>query len=322
MTSPLRIFRDADWLNGARARAWCNVLVVVSLLIAIGYVASSHGGVDRWGKPLGTDFVSLWTASATMRAGHASAIYNPAAHALAERLLFPHAQPAFVPFFYPPVFALLCLPLAYLAYPAALVTWLVSSFAPLFLCLRRILPERWAVLPTLAFPAWLVNAGHGQNGFLSASLFALFMVCGRFPLLGGACLGVLAFKPHMALAVPVALIASQRWGALAASAFTALALVAVSWLVLGEAAWQGFFSSNLFAREVLEQGLADPAENGFGIHGAQIARAAREICLYCTGVGWLGRTSIACTGGAAPARAVCRGGDAGNRNLPLLTIFI
>lgn len=252
--------RDADWLNGERARAWCRVLAAVSLLIAVGYVATSHGGVDFWGRPLGTDFVSFWTAAVSIRTGHVGAVYDPAAHALAEQVLFAQARPDFYAFFYPPVFALLCLPLAYLPYLAALAAWLAGGFAPLFCCLRRILPQSWAVLPALVFPAWLMNAGHGQNGFLSASLFGLFMMCGRFPVLGGVCLGVLAFKPQLALAVPVALIAGRRWGALAAAAVTALALVGASFLVLGAAAWRGFIASAPLAREALEQGLVDPAK--------------------------------------------------------------
>jgi hypothetical protein len=264
---------------------------LVSLLVTAGYVATAHGGVDRVGRPIGTDFISFWTAAVSISAGHAGAIYDPAAHELAEHALFPLARPDFFAFFYPPVFALLCLPLAYLPYPIALATWLAGSFAPLFWCLRQILPERWAILPLLAFPAWLMNAGHGQNGFLSASLFALFMLCGRFPWLGGVCVGVLAFKPQLALAVPVALIASKRWAALGAAALTALALCVVSRLALGAAAWQGFFASTPLARTALEQGLVDPHKmvsvfSALRLFGMPVGFA--YIAQILTGIGALG----------------------------------
>jgi len=252
--------RDAEWLNAPRARAWCGALAAASVVIAVFYLATLRGGLDLWGKPLGTDFISFWTAGNAIRSDQPGAVYDPGRHAVAEHVLFPRAHLDYYEFSYPPMFALLCLPLAYLAYPAALAVWLSTSFAPILWCLRRILPQRWAVLPTLAFPAWLVNAGHGQNGFLSASLFGWFMMCERCPVLGGVCLGTLVLKPQMALAVPVALIASRQWDALAAAAMTAGVLAAASYLALGADAWRGFLAAAAMARESLEQGWIDPAK--------------------------------------------------------------
>ena len=40
----------------------------------------------------------------------------------------------------------------------------------------------------------------------------------------GVLLGLLAFKPHLAVVAPLMLLASGRWRAIAASAFTACAL--------------------------------------------------------------------------------------------------
>lgn len=252
--------RDGAWLSGARARAWCLTLASVSLAFAVGYLATLRGGLDLWGQPAGTDFLSFWTAGGALQSGHPAAMYDPAAHALAEQRQFPGAAIKYYAFFYPPVFALLCLALAYLPYQAALAAWLAGSFAPLFWCIRNMLPARWALLPVLVFPAWLVNAGNGQNGFLSAALFGLFMMCGRQPLIGGVFLGALVFKPQLALAVPAALIASRRWDTLAAFAATAGALAAVSYLVAGPAAWLGFLAATSQARAALEQGLVDPAK--------------------------------------------------------------
>jgi hypothetical protein len=54
----LNPFRDADWLDGPRARAWRNILLALTVVAAAGWIALSHDGLDLAGKPLGTDFLS------------------------------------------------------------------------------------------------------------------------------------------------------------------------------------------------------------------------------------------------------------------------
>ena len=254
----LEALRSAAWLTPERARAWCLVLAILTATAATAWVCLSRGGLDLLGKPLGTDFVSFWAASRLALDGQAALAYDPAAHAAAQRALFPDERAGYFAFFYPPTFLVLCLPLAALPYLAALAAWLAAGFAALFACLRRVLPQGWAVLPIAAFPGVLVNAGHGQNGFLSgACLGGCMVLMQRRPFLAGACLGALAFKPHLLLAAPVALLAARRWTVAAGAATSALGLAAVSWLVLGEAAWGGFLRSSQLARATLEQGLVD-----------------------------------------------------------------
>jgi alpha-1,2-mannosyltransferase len=258
----ITVLRDADWLTADRARAWCCVLAVISAVIPITWLAVSlglsRGGRDILGKPIGTDFVSFWTASRIALDGHPASAYDPAAHAAAQHALFPTGQLDYFAFFYPPTFLLLCLPLATLPYLPALVVWLAAGFAPLFVCLRRLLPQRWAIVPIIAYPAFLVNALSGQNGFLSgASLGGGMLLLQRRPFLAGMCLGILVYKPHLALGVPVALLAARRWAVVAGAVTSALGLIVLSWLVLGEDVWRGFLHVSPLARATLEQGLVD-----------------------------------------------------------------
>jgi hypothetical protein len=254
-------FADADWLTAERARAWCVILAVFSALALLGWVGLSSGGLDRLGKPLGTDFVSFWTAARLAAGGDAALAYDPAAHLAAQRAAFPAARPDYYAFFYPPPFLLLCLPLALLPYLVALGVWLAAGLAALLACLRRLLPQRWAILPILAFPGLLVNAGHGQNGFLTAGCFGGGMILlERRPLLAGLCLGALVIKPQLAIAVPVALISARRWRAVIGAAISSVGLCTLSWLVLGTGAWRGFLAGAALARETMEQGLVDPAK--------------------------------------------------------------
>jgi alpha-1,2-mannosyltransferase len=257
----IAVLRDASWLTPERARAWCVVLATISLSAAIITVALSRNGLDIVGRPLGTDFVSFWTASRLALTGHPGSVYDPVTLNAAERSLFPSGRPDFYAFFYPPTFLLLCLPLAALPYLTSLILWLTGGAIALLACIRRLLPQRWAVLPILAYPGMLINIGHGQNGFLSASCFGGGMLLlQRWPVLAGLCLGGLAFKPHLALAVPVALVAARRWKVLAGAAVSSLGLFTLSWIVLGRSAWTDWFSVSSLARASLEGHLVGDAK--------------------------------------------------------------
>ena len=250
--------RQADWLTPERARAWSRVLALAILLGATVWIGLSHAGIDPLGKPLGTDFLSFWAASHLALSGHAAAAYNVTAHAAAERAAVPN-ETLYYAFFYPPTFLLLCLPLAALPYLASLAGWLLATFLPLFACLRRLLPQRWAVLPILSFPGVLLNAGQGQNGFLSGACFGGGMLLlERWPLLAGLCLGALVFKPHLLPVVPIALLAARRWSALVGVVLSSLGLCVASWAILGESAWRGFLRVAPLARATLDRGFVEP----------------------------------------------------------------
>ncbi len=251
----LAFLREAGWLTPGRAAAWCTVMALtVALLVAV-RLLQVHDGLDPAGNPVGTDFVSFWTASRLALDGRAADAYVPATHAALQRNLFPASLDRYFAFFYPPGFLLLILPLGLLPYFWALGAWLAGTLAALFAALRRLLPQRWAILPILAFPGVLENAGHGQNGFLSAACLGWFMALPRHPFAAGLCLGLLSYKPQLLAAAPIVLLAARRWRAIAGCATGTLALAALSWLVLGADAWRGFLADSALARETLEQGL-------------------------------------------------------------------
>src|SRR5271170_8378942 len=54
---------DCAWLDGERARAYARILLAVTLVGAVGWIALRPGGLDREGKPIGADFVGFYTAS-------------------------------------------------------------------------------------------------------------------------------------------------------------------------------------------------------------------------------------------------------------------
>jgi hypothetical protein len=294
MYSLFIILRDARWLEVERARAWAMVLATMSVLTVLALIVATRGGYapDPWQRPLGTDFVSFWTAAKLALGGVPAAAWSPAFHAAAERANFPPEAgfaADYYAFFYPPPFLLLCLPFALLPYGTAVSVWLGSTCAACLLILRALLPKRWpAALVFFAAPATFANAGHGQNGALCAALLgAASLQLDRRPWLAGACLGGLCFKPQLALLVLPALVAARRWRALGCAASVVAGLSLTSLLVFGEAAWLGFFSITPVAQAVLKSGAVGFAKMvsmfaaarllGADVVGAGVAQACTSV---------------------------------------------
>jgi hypothetical protein len=251
--------KDGSWLDPARARGYRRLLAILPVLAAAAWLAASHGGVDPAGKPVGTDFLSFWAAAGLAAGGHALDAYRPAMHHAAEIAAFGR-DTGYYAFFYPPPFLLLCLPLGFLPYFGALVLWLGTSGLALWAALRRAF-GRWpgGVAALVGFPPMLINLGHGQNGFLSATLLGagLLLVPAR-PLLAGMLLGSLVVKPHLALLVPLALAARGAWRSILMAAATAGAWCLAASLIFGPACWRAFLDVAPLARATLEQGLVEP----------------------------------------------------------------
>jgi hypothetical protein len=252
--------RSGAWLTPSRARAYGWIWLGVCTAVIVGWVLASRGGIDPTGKPLGTDFVSFWSASRLALSGRPAQAYDVPAHHAQEIALFGR-DTGYAAFFYPPIFLLICLPLAALPYLASLTFWLAATGAAYARMVRAWLGERLGWLPILAFPAVLTNIGHGQNGFLSAALFgagALWLQ--RRPWLAGVCLGALAYKPHLGLMIPLALALGGRWKTFAAAAASVALLAGASLGLFGLDAWRGFLGDSGLARATLEQGLVGDAK--------------------------------------------------------------
>lgn len=200
------------------------------------------------------DFVSFWTAGRLALAGRAADAYREVTHYAAQLALHGDPRRAYVAFFYPPLFLLPCAALALLPYLPALCIWLGSTCACYAAAIRGLLPRTlrqgahvWVLF--LGYPAVMVNAGFGQNGYLSAALLGGAAVwLDRRPELAGVCLGSLAYKPQLGLIVPLALAAAGRWRTFAVACATVLLLAAVSTWAFGLDVWQAFLADAALAR--------------------------------------------------------------------------
>lgn len=279
MFASLEALRQPSWTTPARMVAYGRLLAGLPIALAIGWLAFSRGLIDPAGSPVGADFLSFYAASALALGDRVADVYRPALHHAAQAALV--GRPVdYAAFFYPPPFLLVCLPLALVPYLAALAAWIGATGAAFVIVLRRFLAGTNAgLVAILAFPAVLLNAGHGQNGFLTTALLGgMALALGPRPILAGLLIGGLAIKPHLAILLPFGLMFLGAWRAIGAAAVAGLALCAASWLILGVEAWQGFSTVSTLARSALESELVGSAKMvsvfaAFRLLGAGLATA-------------------------------------------------
>jgi hypothetical protein len=251
-----QLLRTGAWLTAARQRGYGLLLLGMCVVAIVGWIALSDRLIDRNGNPLGTDFSDPYAAGTLALAGKAADAYVPALQHAAEQAVFDDREVPFYGWHYPPLFFAVAVLVASFPYGWGLLLWLATSFAAYLATIRAIVPRTETLLAAAAFPAVLVNIGHGQNGFLTASLLGgALLLLDRKPWLAGVLIGLLAYKPQFGLLIPLALLAGGRWTTIAAAAATVASLVALTTAMLGTEIWQAFAASTHFTQSVvLEQG--------------------------------------------------------------------
>jgi hypothetical protein len=221
------------WLT--RAAQW----LVVAFLVLWGFWFAQFLGLGDGNAP-NVDFIVYWTAAKLGAAGDAVLAYDPARFE-AEQIEAVGDDADGFPWIYPPVALLLVLPLSLLPYGTAFGAWLLAIGAVFLTALRRLANDKTSLWLAMAFPATLFNLIIGQAGLLTAGLFAWAMLLlPARPVLAGALLGTLAFKPHFVPLILLALLAGRQVKALAATLGSGGALVAVSLVAFGAGPWREF----------------------------------------------------------------------------------
>jgi alpha-1,2-mannosyltransferase len=237
--------RSGDWLSPERVTAWGIILLVTECLITMFLALWQHGVFRPVPDPPPSDFVSFYAAGKLALAGTPALAYDHAAHWAAEQAATWSTAP-YVYFFYPPIYLLLCAPLAALPYFVAFALFQVATLVPMLLVMRAVLRSRsWGWLPpVLAFPAMFWTVTLGQNAFLTAALFGGFtLLLDRRPTSAGVLLGLLSYKPHFGILVPMALAAGGRWRTFAGAGITVAAVVGLSIAVFGWQTWAAYLHS-------------------------------------------------------------------------------
>lgn len=261
------------WL---RAPIRASAPIHLAVMGTIGYVAFLVDAaivrvwpLDRDGHPALVDYLSMWAAGRLALAGHAAAAYDWTVHKAAEIAAVGYDFDGYFSWFYPPTFFFAVAPFAVLPFVPALLAWITAGIALFLAAVRLLLPRRETMIFAAAAPVVLLNAMAGQNGCLSAAIFAAGLaLLERRPILSGALLACLTFKPQFGLLIPIALAAGGYWRVFGAAAGATLALAAASLAVFGADAWVGFAGSIAVANRTIlvEAGIgADKLQSLFGL---------------------------------------------------------
>ena len=229
-------------LSRALLVSFCLGGAIAYLIVGVKYslLVAGPGFLNLAGKGAGWDFIVFYAAAKLAAAGAAAGAYDVAKlHALEVALL--GADAGVYPWSYPPPYLLIVAPLALLPFVPALWTWLIVTTGALVLAVRQAAPHLITPALVVIFPGVIQNLVGGQNGALSAALIAggLVSLAGR-PALAGFFFGMMIYKPHIAILLPLCLIAGRHFRALAWMVATAAALVLASLAAFGLEPWTLF----------------------------------------------------------------------------------
>ncbi len=249
--------RQGSRLDARSLRVYAWLFAGINLLSLGLLLATSQGGIDRFGHLIGSDFLSFWAAAKLLLSG--ASPYDAGAHAAVMRDFAPSLD-GYPAFWYPPMFLLFCLPLAALGYFAALATWLVATGAAYVAAVRLWVRTLKLDLPLwlwfAAFPPVLVTITHGQTSFLVAAMLgAGLLLVPRKPLLAGVLPGLATIKPQFGLLIPIALLLTGSWRVIIAASATALALAAFSAVTFGPQVWIDWYALSGTAQDAMASGI-------------------------------------------------------------------
>ncbi|TAL40083.1 MAG: DUF2029 domain-containing protein [Alphaproteobacteria bacterium] len=286
--------KHADWLTPERIRLWatCFSIAWLFLLLVDAWAHSSQGLMDDKGEHIGRDFINYWAGAKLAVDGRAAEAYDlDAFHKFQQSLVGDTSE--WKMYSYPPVLMLLTLPLAFLPFIPGLLIWSGLGIAA---CARLLKAETgWPVWPSVAVaaiapPAALWNLMAGQNGYFTAAFFAGGLaLLPRKPVAAGILLGLLCYKPHMGLLIPVALLAGRHWRCFFSAAATVICLFLGSWAAMGWDAWMGFLHQMAVQGAILKIALwhrlptiyAALKVLGFPEVAAYAAQILSALCAAC-----------------------------------------
>jgi hypothetical protein len=227
-----------------RLVAWA-VCCLYAGTVAVAWHANGHAWfLSSTGTLVPLDFSALYVAGLMALAGEAATAYRPDAFEATLAAFLETTSHVGLRWLNPPVLLLVLAPLATLPYVPALAVWLTATSAMFATAMRLALPRSGAVAVGFAAPPTISNVLNGQNGYLSAGLFGIGLaLIDRRPMLGGALLGLLTYKPHLAAAIPVVFVVAGRRDSLMGFMIGAAATAALSATILGFDAWGAFIQS-------------------------------------------------------------------------------
>lgn len=246
-------------------------LLVLGLAHLIGFWAYKSGelsGISGLlyadGRPVGGDFINLWTVARMELSGQADKIYSVADFDTYQKTLVGGADLGLRLWAYPPHSLLLVWPFGLIGYYPALAAWSVFGLLLLFVGARRFGFDRLETAVLLTSPATVLNLYYGQSGSIITGLVLLALSArtsrDAIPTVAAA---VLTIKPQGGFLLPLLWVAERRWWMILWTAALAVLFGTLSIALFGIETWHGYLGDTL-------PKLSDLERNGTGPFMAMI----------------------------------------------------
>jgi hypothetical protein len=258
MNMLLNALYRGDWITATRVKllAFFCAPFFVFVLLSDFWTHIQFGTVNSVGEQLGRDFINYWAGARLAIHGRAPLAYDINGFVTFERSLTA-SNAEFKWFSYPPLAMIIALPFGLLPFVPSFVVWTLAGWALLVRMIAQQMERLTAAVAVLATPAFFMNAFSGQNGAFTATFMASgILLLERHPVLSGVAFGLLSYKPHLGVLIPVALFAGGRWTAFAAAGAMVVAMILASIPVVAWESWIGFARNMPLNREILE--IASP----------------------------------------------------------------
>jgi hypothetical protein len=242
----------AKWLTPRRIRAQAIVLgLCLWGVCAVDF--ATPGLLDRAGNIKFQDFLPLYVSAQLIAHGRTTELYDQQVVAQAEHAVVDQSDRVRLPNLYGPQVGLMLVPLARFSFPVAARIWVGTSLLVFFGCVYLVWKSCPALRPhsgivvlcTLAFPPLFHFVVRGQLSAVVLACFTAAFLAFRAERhwIAGVALGFLVFKPQFLVAIPIVLLLSQAWKALAGLVVAATGQMALTSLYFGPAVMRAYFGT-------------------------------------------------------------------------------
>ena len=261
--------KSGAFIDPARVRRIALALIAFYAVAMAALFATSPDGLrDYQGRPLGSDFMAIWTGGVLAAEGDGIDAYDPGKNFAALQRAMDDETPPNLPFLHPPQFLLAAAPFGALPYLPAWLLFAAFSAAAYLAAAAKCAPKGPAMLVAVAAPAFFLNIANGQAGLLIAASFAFAAVSlKRRPLLAGLFFGLVAIKPQYGVLIPIALAAGGCWRAFAGAAASVLAQAAIATIAFGGDVWSAFLGKLSYANDLILVGGGLEWEKFISLYG-------------------------------------------------------
>lgn len=232
-----------SFLTPERVNVYPMFFLAVSLLFWLVLLVLGNGVVDMGGNVIGNDFISFYTAGHFLNSDKLHLLYNHDAQ-LAYQTSIVGKDPGLNAFLNPPFTTILYAPFANFSYLTGYLLWSavgISLFVySLFLIRKNLLNGDYTAkeVALMAFCFWpVINwvAGGQATGFIFFILVTTFILLrNNREYFAGFMLGLLAFKPQIALGLAIPILIKGRWRAILGGITSVSLWLSIGFLIFPE----------------------------------------------------------------------------------------